>query len=148
VAKGIVLNMDAMFSVMIASMFIIAISMMQQPQSANIYLERTVNDIGVSLDKANILNTLNTTKIKNSLNETLPKNTDGAMMIYCYTYNTSYNKSDPVPLEFISDSNYTISNVRNSTKTNPIITGVRYFPTFSGQTISKYCMSRLEVWYT
>jgi hypothetical protein len=140
--------MDVLFAIMIASMFIVTMGMMLQPPSPNTYLERAVNDIGASLDKSNILNTLNTTLIKNSLNETLLGNTDGAMAIYCYTYNNSYNKSDPTSNEFISNSTYTISNIRNSTKTNPVITGVRYFPTFSGQLISKYCMSRLEVWYT
>lgn len=145
-AKGVVLNVDALLAVLIASTFMVAIGMVQQPQVTNTYVERTANDVLTTLDKINVLISLNTTNITMNLNDTLPQNTDGSITINCYRYNNSYSGSEQNLSMFISDSNYTISNVRGSTKSIPIVSSVRYFPVTNATTVSKYCMARLEVW--
>lgn len=138
-AKGIILNLDALFAVLIASMFITTIALVQMPTPANVNLERTANDLSAVLDKSYILDTLNTTAISGNISALLPSNMDSDVNISCYTYNTTSGS-------FVSSQNITVSNVKNSTKTQPIITSIRYFPVLGVTNVSNYCLSRLEVW--
>lgn len=133
-----IFNLDAMFAVLIASMFISAIALMQPSQPANINLERIANDMSTTLDKSSALSTLNITLISGNLSMLLPANIDSAVDISCYTHNGS---------AFVFNQSVAVLSVKNSTETQPTITSVRYFPMLGATSVSKYCIARLEVWY-
>jgi len=147
VAKGMIFNMDVMIAVFVMTIFIATIVLVEQPKPENINLERISYDINTVLDKGNVLQTLNSSIISSSTKQLLSQNMDSAINISCFIYNNSYNASDPNSPMFIPDVNLTIQPVKNSTKSQPVVVSPRYFPLLGNSSVSRYCMSRLEVWY-
>jgi len=144
-AKAMVLNLDAMMAVLIASMFIATISISQAPLQTGGSLEILALDISAVLDKSGVLQSLNNTTIATKISESLPQDTNAAMNISCFTYNTSYNASHQNSSEFILNQSITIQPIKSGVS-GIKIAAPRYFPVLGATAVTKYCLSRLEVW--
>jgi len=142
-----IFNMDVMIAVFVMAIFIAAVVLVEQPKLENINLERISYDINTVLDKGNVLQTLNSSVISSSIKQLLPQNMDSTISISCFVYNNSYNASASNSSMFIPDVNLTVKPIKNSIQSQPIVVSPRYFPLLGNTSASKYCMSRLEVWY-
>lgn len=140
--KGFFFTLDTFFAILIAIVLIagITISLGKSSESSftKIYLAKKANDALVFLDKNQTLETLDQTKIQNTLQEILPSQLNASLRLRVYNLATTFNLENTI----------TATKPNNSVipSSDDVGYASRLFVTFSSQRIDKYVAAEIWVW--
>jgi hypothetical protein len=138
IRRGFVLSLDALLAVLILVMFITGFAFYSAQSSADPFAPLIMKKIGgdmlTSLDKGNVLQSMNATYMNRTLNATLYPSATWRLEVFYYNYSGG----------FLLSSSINVSETRN-TPANPSVSE-REFVVMANNRVKHYGYARLTLW--
>ena len=141
-AKAAIATIDLVFALAIASVFIISFASAQEQRYHNVAVERIGNDILTTMDKGDILSTMNSTIITEKIAVLLPTNLDSEINIECYSHCNNIDMDSSKEFYLIRSFE---SQIFETDKPNDLNIVKRTF--IIDEKPIEYCVAVMGLWY-